>query len=99
MPTGRIRSVIAVTLIAVAVTHLQPVAEEQTAAEAEAEKFYIVDCLLPGQVRRLGNTTYMTPRRPVRTTAQDCAIRGGEYRVDRADHQSADRVAGCRLHR
>ena len=64
MPTGRIRSVIAVTLLAVAVTHLQPVAEEQTAAEAEAEKFYIVDCLLPGQVRRLGNTTYMTPRQP-----------------------------------
>ena len=68
----------------------QPVAEEQTAAEAEAEKFYIVDCLLPGQVRRLGNTTYMTPRRPIRTTAQDCAIRGGEYTEwDRADYQSA----------
>ena len=90
MPTGRIRSVIAVTLLAVAVTHLQPVAEEQTAAEAEAEKFYIVDCLLLGQVRRLGNTTYMTPRRPIRTTAQDCAIRGGEYTEwDRADYQSA----------
>ena len=33
----------------------------------------IVDCLLPGQVRQLGNTTYLTQRRPTRTTASDCS--------------------------
>jgi len=50
----------------------------------------VVDCLLPGQVRRLGNTSYMTPRRPTRTTAADCSIRGGEYvAYDRADYKTA----------
>ncbi len=50
----------------------------------------IVDCLLPGQVRQLGNTSYLTPRRPTHTTAGDCRIRGGEYvAYDRADLKSA----------
>jgi hypothetical protein len=53
----------------------------------------IVDCLLPGQVRMLGNTTFLTARRPVRTNAADCRIRGGEYvAYDRADYKSALRV-------
>ncbi|HWX33263.1 MAG TPA: caspase family protein [Steroidobacteraceae bacterium] len=53
----------------------------------------IVDCLLPGQVRSLGHTTYMTARRPTRTNASDCRIRGGEYvAYDRADYKSALRV-------
>lgn len=38
----------------------------------------IVDCILPGQVRQLGNRTYLTQRRPTRTTSSDCRIRGGE---------------------
>ena len=46
----------------------------------------VVDCLLPGVVRSLGNTTYVTQRRPTRTTASECHIRGGEYTAyDRAD--------------
>ena len=50
----------------------------------------IVDCLLPGQVRRLGGSTYLTPRRPTQTTASDCRIRGGEYvAYDRADYKTA----------
>jgi len=53
----------------------------------------IVDCLLPGVVRSIGNTTYVTQRRPTRTTAADCHIRGGEYTAyDRADYKSALRV-------
>lgn len=53
----------------------------------------MVECLLPGQVRQLGNSTYLTPRRPVRTTASDCRIRGGEYvAYDRADYRSALRI-------
>ena len=51
---------------------------------------YVVDCLLPGQVRQLGNRTYLTPRRPVHTTAADCRLRGGEYvAYDRADYKTA----------
>jgi uncharacterized caspase-like protein len=53
----------------------------------------IVDCLLPGEVRSLGNMTYLTARRPIRTNAADCRIRGGEYTAyDRADYKSALRV-------
>ncbi len=59
----------------------------------DVEALHVVDCLLPGQVRRLGNRTYQTPRRPTRTTAADCRIRGGEYvAYDRADYRSALRV-------
>lgn len=56
------------------------------AAEPRAEDLLIVDCSLPGQIRQLGRaTTYVAPRRPERTTALDCRIRGGEYVVrDRA---------------
>jgi hypothetical protein len=58
------------------------------------DEFTVVDCLLPGQIRRLGmQTTYMTARRPIRTTAEDCAIRGGEYvAMDRADYGTALKV-------
>jgi hypothetical protein len=41
-------------------------------------------------VRQLGTRTYLTQRRPIRTTASDCRIRGGEYvAYDRADYKSA----------
>ena len=56
----------------------------------DIEDLNVVDCLLPGQVRSLGTTKYMTPRRPVLTTAADCRIRGGEYvAYDRADYKTA----------
>lgn len=50
----------------------------------------IVDCLLPGQVRMIGSQSYQTPRRPTKTTASDCEIRGGEYvAYDRANYKTA----------
>ena len=54
----------------------------------------VVDCLLPGQVRKLGRgQVFMTPRRPVKTSASECEIRGGEYTAyDRADYRTALRV-------
>ncbi len=59
----------------------------------EVADLHVVDCLLPGQVRRLGNRTYVTPRRPIETTAADCRVRGGEYTAyDRADYKSALKV-------
>lgn len=58
------------------------------------EDLLIVDCLLPGQVRKLGrSSTYMSARRPIRTTQADCEIRGGEYvSYDRANYQTALKV-------
>jgi len=60
-------------------------------APGGTDAYEVVDCLLPGQIRQLGTqVTYVTERRPVRTTKEDCAIRGGEYvAADRADYQSA----------
>lgn len=59
-----------------------------------ADPFDVVNCLLPGQIRQLGTrVTYLTERRPIRTTAEDCAIRGGEYvALDRADYGTALKV-------
>jgi hypothetical protein len=52
--------------------------------------FEVVDCLLPSQVRGLGNRNYLAQRKPTHTTAADCRIRGGEYvAYDRADLRSA----------
>jgi peptidoglycan hydrolase CwlO-like protein len=63
-------------------------------APGNPDAYEVVDCLLPGQIRQLGTmTTYVTERRPVRTTKEDCVIRGGEYvSEDRADYQSALKV-------
>lgn len=64
------------------------------AAVRNAEDMLIVDCLLPGQIRSLGRmATFMSARRPVRTTQADCQIRGGEYvSYDRANYQTALKV-------
>ncbi|HEV2606677.1 MAG TPA: caspase family protein [Xanthomonadaceae bacterium] len=69
-----------------------PVAHAQTVRNAE--DLLIVDCLLPGQIRRLGaQATFMSARRPIRTTQADCQIRGGEYVAeDRANYQTALKV-------
>lgn len=70
-----------------------PVAPAQ-AAVRNAEDLMIVDCLLPGQLRKLGRqATYLSARRPIRTTQADCEIRGGEYvAYDRANYQTALKV-------
>lgn len=68
-------------------------AANETEGYESLEDLYIVDCLLPGQVRRLGSMQYLSPRRAVRTTTADCRIRGGEYvEYDRADYRSALKV-------
>ena len=59
----------------------------------KADEFLVVDCLLPGQIRQLGRITYLTARRPVKTSARDCQIRGGEYLAfDRANYATALKV-------
>lgn len=60
----------------------------------DTNKLFVVDCLLPGQVRKLGSQmTYISQRRPIRTTAADCEVRGGEYvAYDRANYASALKI-------
>jgi TPR repeat protein len=64
------------------------------AAVKNAEDLFIVDCLLPGQIRSLGRVaTFMSARRPVRASQAECQIRGGEYvSYDRANYQTALKV-------
>lgn len=68
---------------------------DETATVAEdADKLLIVDCLLPPQVRKLGSSfSYAAARRPVKTSAAECELRGGEYvAYDRADYRTALKV-------
>ena len=69
-------------------------AEPVQQVAANADELLVVDCLLPGQVRRLGSRmNFLTARRPMKTTARDCEIRGGEYvAYDRANYQTALKV-------
>ena len=62
-----------------------------TKGSKRADDLVVVDCLLPGQIRQLGTgVTFVTARRPVKSTAGECAIRGGEYvSYDRADLKTA----------
>ncbi len=69
-------------------------AQPAHAVVRNAEDLMVVDCLLPGQIRKLGRqATFLSARRPVRTTQADCEIRGGEYVAhDRANYQTALKV-------
>jgi hypothetical protein len=49
-------------------------------AAANMEDAIVVDCQLPGKLRKLGGTrTYLTPGRVIRASAVVCRTRGGEY--------------------
>lgn len=66
------------------------IAAAQDQPTPSISELQVVDCLLPGQVRRLGQMRYITARRPILTTGADCRLRGGEYtEYDRADYRSA----------
>lgn len=71
-----------------------PEAAWAKAGSRNPEDLLIVDCLLPGQIRKMGRqATFMGARRPMRTTQADCEIRGGEYvSYDRANYQTALKV-------
>ena len=60
-------------------------------SKVDTEKLFVVDCLLPPQVRKLGSgTNFLVARRPIKTSAIDCEIRGGEYiAFDRANYSTA----------
>lgn len=66
----------------------------QQSGRGSADKFLPVDCLLPPRIKKLGSQlTYLEPRRPIKTNALNCEIRGGEYTAyDRADYRTALRV-------
>lgn len=97
-PRGRRRPLWGLALLACAVTApaalvAAPPAPAASAAVTDGD-LLIVDCLLPQKVRRLGrNNTYLAPRQPIRTTAADCRVRGGEYtEPDQANYATSLKV-------
>jgi hypothetical protein len=88
---------LSVTAFSAALVFSAGLVPQPSAAKAgprNPEDLLIVDCLLPGQIRKLGRqATFMGARRPIRTTQADCEIRGGEYTsFDRANYQTALKV-------
>lgn len=71
-----------------------PVNISQLPGGQSADATLMVDCLLPGKIKKLGSSvTYVTPRRPIMASAQECEIRGGEYAAyDRANYKTALKV-------
>jgi TPR repeat protein len=72
----------------------EPAKTDRDSNSGSADGFLVVDCLLPGKIRRLGTSvTYLTQRRPIKTTASDCEIRGGEYTAyDRGGYATALKI-------
>ena len=69
-----------------------PVSPQPVSAQNSGDEFLTVDCLLPGQVRKLGRKLiFLAPRRTVRTSQTDCEIRGGKYvSYDRASYGNVE---------
>jgi predicted nucleic acid-binding Zn-ribbon protein len=89
-PGRRIGALLAVATLAALPPSLDSATPE---VSRKLAAFEIVDCLLPGQMRRLGGATYMMPPRPARIVLSECQIRGGEYVLyDRADLATALRI-------
>lgn len=87
-------AICAAAAVLVLAAGLMPAPGEARTGPRTAEDLLVVDCLLPGQVRKLGRqATFMSARRPIRTTQADCEIRGGEFTsYDRANYQTALKV-------
>tara|TARA_R110001599_G_scaffold185680_1_gene379921 strand:+ start:3787 stop:5664 length:1878 start_codon:yes stop_codon:yes gene_type:complete len=69
-------------------------AENHPEVPKSADDLMIVDCLLPGKVQQLGQSSrFMTARQPVKSTVSECSIRGGEYTAfDRADYATSLKI-------
>ncbi len=91
---GRVLLAVATAVTVTVAGAAQKVDIDDYEGAIKADDLFIVDCLLPPQVRQMGQRfTYLAARQPIRTSAKDCAIRGGEYvAYDRADYQTALKV-------
>ena len=85
---------VSVTLLAGCQETIKPTEAQVQVARKDVNKLLVVDCLLPSKIRKLGGQfTYLAARQPIRTTAINCEIRGGEYTsYDRADYRTALKV-------
>jgi len=87
-------SLVGFTIVFSACTSVGPALGPDFEFAEAGDELLVVDCLLPGQVRQLNSTTrFVTSKRPIKTSGQDCANRGGEFTAfDRADYKTALKV-------
>jgi len=79
LATGVLKLACAALVATVIATTSGPATAER-AQGGDPTDLLIVDCLLPPTVQRLGNAvTYLRARKAVKTPAQECRKRGGEY--------------------
>jgi hypothetical protein len=89
LDTSKLTVVIGSALLTVACARMpiQPAPPSETAvraklAAANMQDAVVVDCQLPGSLRKLGGMrTYMTPGKLVRLPAVDCRSVGGDYEI------------------
>ena len=81
------------TLLLLSTLFPLPAGGQTGAAPPNADDLSLVDCRLPAKTKRIGGKTYMLGAKPVRTTAVDCRIRGGEYTVyDRSNYATSLKI-------
>ena len=66
-----------VVFLLVGALFLQDRSWEARAEMASETSTETVDCVLPGRLRPLGSTPYVTPGRTIKTTKKECETRGG----------------------
>ncbi len=89
----KIFSLLLALLLGCTTTNQSELSQKITSME-NGDSLMIVDCLLPAQVRKLGQLgVFATARRAVKASASECEIRGGEYvAYDRANYATALKV-------
>jgi len=90
-PYRRLRCALAGTVFLFAFAAEGALAQGTAPASPTADDLAIVDCRLPGRVRKLGTSmVYQMAGSLIRTSARDCSIRGGEYTIlDRSRYADA----------
>lgn len=85
---------VAAALGGVTFTAMPSLAQGVGDVAAALDRNMIVECLLPGAVRKLGSSmTYLTPRKVAKLAVQECEVRGGEYVLfDRGDPAQALKI-------
>jgi hypothetical protein len=91
---GAFDLMLAVLCLAACTTGVSSPSAAAPSSVARSDDLLVVDCLLPPQIRQLGQRlTYATAPRPVKTSARDCQLRGGEYvSYDRANYATALKI-------
>ncbi|MFK8080798.1 MAG: caspase family protein [Granulosicoccus sp.] len=87
-------SVVALLFLSACASTVQPTLSADAQVGRDPSRLLIVDCLLPGQLRKLGGRiSFLTPRLPTKASVSECEIRGGEYvAYDRANFATSLKI-------